>query len=65
MVFKSRQPCPDTVFLDLDPLLHSGVVMDDVRADALSGLIPDPPGIQSHVRKDTVPFGMAGVITSH
>ena len=26
VVFKSQQPCPDTVSLDLDPLLHAGVV---------------------------------------
>ena len=26
LVFKSQQCCPDTVSLDLDPLLHSGVV---------------------------------------
>ena len=26
VVFKSQQLCPDTVSLDLDPLLHSGVV---------------------------------------
>ena len=26
VVFNSQQPCPDTVSIDLDPLLHSGAV---------------------------------------
>ena len=26
VIAKSQQPCPDTVSLHLDPLLHSGVV---------------------------------------
>jgi len=30
VVFKSEQPCPDTVSLDLGPLLHSGVEQEDV-----------------------------------
>ena len=30
VVFKSEQPCPVTVSLDLDPLLHSGVEQEDI-----------------------------------
>ena len=44
MVFKSRQPCADTLSLDLDPLLHSGVVSPPPKAGAAAAPKPVAAG---------------------
>jgi len=36
VVLKSQQPCPDTVSLDLEPLLHSGVRHQPAESDQIT-----------------------------